>query len=329
MGNTEFSEPSFLVDLPEGIYLERWQKLVNLIARIFHSSGAWLMQANQNGIEAIVASSGTDHAYNAGVFVNKDVHVYCQEVISKNKQLYVPNANESDDWQNNPEFVVDGYCSYLGVPVCWPDGRVFGTLCTLERKKTDYSEDFIELINQLKLVIEADLLSLHQIQLLSDISIKDESTGLYNRRGLHILFDEKMALAKRQELNVSVAYFDLDNLKSVNDHYGHLLGDSYIKHFATILTKTLRDEDLLCRIGGDEFVAVMLQNHGYDKNTLLKRLHDSFYQYLPVELTTFNPGFSMGYKEYSVFQSLDLQSILEQTDELMYREKIFKKKKVV
>lgn len=323
------SQSSFLENLPEGISLEKWQKLVDLIARIYHSSGAWLMQSNSNGIEAIVASSNRDHDYQPGSFVNKDIHTYCQEVIAKKKALYVPNAQQDARWNNNPEFVVDGYCSYLGVPVCWPDGSVFGTLCTLERKASDYSEDFIELINQLKLVIEADLLSLQQIQLLTDISIKDENTGLYNRRGLNILFEEKMTLAKRQELNVSAAYFDLDNLKSVNDRHGHLMGDLYIKHFATILSKTLRDEDLLCRVGGDEFVAIMLQNHGYDKATLLKRLHESFYQYLPAELTAFNPGFSMGYKEYSVFQSLDLKQILEQTDELMYREKILKKKRAV
>ena len=329
MGVQNFSQPSFLEDVPNGVSLEKWQKLVDLVARIYHSSGAWLMQASDNGIEAIVASSSRDDDYQADTFVNKDIYIYCQEVIAKNKPLYVPNAETDEKWKNNPGFVVDGYCSYLGVPVCWPDGSVFGTLCTLERKPSDYSEDFIELISQLKLVIEADLLSSQQIQLLSDISIKDESTGLYNRRGLNILFEEKMILAKRQELNVSVAYFDLDNLKSVNDRHGHLLGDQYIKHFATILNKTLRDEDLLCRIGGDEFVAIMLQNHGYDKATLLKRLHESFNQYLPVELTAFNPGFSMGYKEYSVFQSLDLQRILEQTDELMYREKILKKKKAV
>lgn len=329
MDTQNISHVSFLEKLPEGISLEKWQKLVDLIARIYHSSGAWLMQASNNGIEAIVASSSRDDSYQAGNLVNKDIHIYCQKVISTNKSLYVPDSQNDDQWHNNPDFIVNGYCSYLGVPLCWPDGSVFGTLCTLARSPSDYSQDFIELMNQLKLVIEADLLSLQQIQLLSDISIKDESTGLYNRRGLNILFEEKMTLAKRQELNVSAAYFDLDNLKSVNDRHGHLMGDLYIKHFATILSKTLRDEDLLCRVGGDEFLAIMLQNHGYDKATLLKRLHESFYQYLPAELSAFNPGFSMGYKEYSVFQSLDLQKILEQTDELMYREKILKKKRAV
>ncbi|MEH6347149.1 MAG: sensor domain-containing diguanylate cyclase [Bermanella sp.] len=329
MNNDIFSHHSFLEELPQGVSLQKWQKLVDLIARIYHSSGAWLMQANEHGIEAIVASKGTDHTYPAGYCVKKDIHIYCQEVINNNQKLYVPNAEIGDNWRNNPEFVGDGYASYLGVPVCWPDGSVFGTLCTLERKQTDYSDDFIELINQLKLVIEADLLSLQQIQLLSDISIKDESTGLYNRRGLRILFEEKLANAKRQELNVTAAYFDLDNLKSVNDRHGHLLGDLYIKHFSTTLTKTLRDEDLLCRIGGDEFLVIMLQNHGYDKNTLLKRLYDSFYKFLPAELTALRPGFSMGYKEYSIFQPLDINSIMKETDALMYKAKILKKKKVV
>ncbi len=329
MNNNIFSQHSFLQELPQGISLQKWQKLVNLIARIYHSSGAWLMQANENGIEAIVASTGTGHAYSAGHCVKKDIHIYCQEVITSNQQLYVPNASVNNHWHNNPEYMADGYCSYLGVPVCWPDGSVFGTLCTLERKQTQYSDDFIELIGQLKLVIEADLLSLQQIQLLSDISIKDEATDLYNRRGLHILFEEKLATAKRQELKISAAYFDLDNLKSVNDRHGHLLGDLYIKHFATTLTKTLRDEDLLCRIGGDEFVAIMLQNHGYDKATLLKRLHESFYKGMPNKLARIHAGFSMGYKEFSVFQPLDLHQILEQTDELMYKEKILKKKKAV
>jgi len=328
MTKQSFSQHSFLQDLPQGVSLDKWQKLVDLIARIYHSAGAWLMQANENGIEAIVASSGDGHAYPVGYCVKKDIHIYCQEVISKNQRLYVKDASVDPCWNNNPEFK-DGYSSYLGVPVCWPDGSVFGTLCTLEKSQTEYDDDFVELINQLKLVIEADLLSIQQIQLLSDISIKDESTGLYNRRGLHVLFEEKLASAKRQEYKMSVVFFDLDNLKAVNDRHGHVLGDLYIKHFSTTLMKTFREEDLLSRIGGDEFVAVMLQNHGYDQSCLHRRLTECFEKYLPEELKPLNAGFSMGLKEYSVFQPIDLNSVLQETDALMYKDKIRKKKKTI
>lgn len=86
------------------------------------------------------------------------------------------------------------------------------------------------------------------------ISFHDQLTGLYNRR----FFEAELErLSKSRELPLSIIVADINNLKEVNDTYGHKMGDQYIKRAARELKSVLREEDILARIGGDEFAAVL------------------------------------------------------------------------
>lgn len=85
------------------------------------------------------------------------------------------------------------------------------------------------------------------------LAIRDELTGLPNRRALgeRLMFTEKRA--KQLQQNVTVLMMDLDKFKSINDSYGHSAGDAALKHVAEIAKRSLREVDFLARIGGDEF----------------------------------------------------------------------------
>lgn len=90
---------------------------------------------------------------------------------------------------------------------------------------------------------------------LEDAACRDYLTGLLNRRGLHTA-----ALAlRREDLPAAVYMFDLDNLKQINDTFGHAEGDRILKRFASVLRRQTRGSDILVRLGGDEFVVVMKQ----------------------------------------------------------------------
>jgi len=87
----------------------------------------------------------------------------------------------------------------------------------------------------------------------------DQLTGLPNRRLFHDLLDQCLRRAQRNREKVAVLFLDLDNFKTVNDCYGHEAGDQLLVQLATILRLCLRDSDILCRWGGDEFVIALGQ----------------------------------------------------------------------
>lgn len=89
---------------------------------------------------------------------------------------------------------------------------------------------------------------------ISDLSLRDDLTGLYNRRGFYLLASQARRLAQRADAAYSVLYLDLDNLKKINDRYGHDLGSDFLIKLGSLMKQTFRETDVIGRIGGDEFV---------------------------------------------------------------------------
>lgn len=118
------------------------------------------------------------------------------------------------------------------------------------------------------------------LQQIHTLSITDELTGLYNRRGFRLLADKTIRRALRGGERFSLVYLDLDGLKLINDSQGHGVGDSMISAIAGVLRQTFRESDILARIGGDEFCVLAL-GHTEDSAGLRRRLQarlDAFNQ---------------------------------------------------
>lgn len=98
------------------------------------------------------------------------------------------------------------------------------------------------------------------ISYLQDLSLTDELTGLFNRRGFIDNFSRALAGAKRYGHEGMLLYCDLDDFKSVNDHFGHPAGDAMLRHAATILRDSVREIDIVGRLGGDEFAVALIQS---------------------------------------------------------------------
>lgn len=98
---------------------------------------------------------------------------------------------------------------------------------------------------------------------LKSMAYGDSLTGLANRRATVMRFEEEASLARRTQAPFTVMLFDIDFFKKVNDTYGHQAGDAVLKHVAAILTAAKRQEDLLGRVGGEEFV-LLLANTGME-----------------------------------------------------------------
>lgn len=106
---------------------------------------------------------------------------------------------------------------------------------------------------------------------MEELSIKDPLTGAYNRRFLIRYLESSIASSKEQNKSIAIVMFDIDKFKSINDDYGHLVGDEVIKALASTLMKSCRDYDIVSRYGGEEFILVL---PGATEETALSRAEE-------------------------------------------------------
>jgi diguanylate cyclase (GGDEF)-like protein len=110
-------------------------------------------------------------------------------------------------------------------------------------------------------------------KLLIKQAMEDPLTGLNNRRAFGKQADREISQARRNDKHICVGLCDLDHFKSVNDVYGHEVGDRVLKHFSALLKETLRGGDIIGRIGGEEFAIVLAKDTGADTGQkVLERL---------------------------------------------------------
>lgn len=159
------------------------------------------------------------------------------------------------------------------------------------------------------------------LEMLRDLSLRDELTGLHNRRGFMSLADELQKRAMRHQEPFALLYMDLDGFKAVNDTLGHEAGDRVLQRVAELLRATVRDSDLVARLGGDEFVALLAEADAEAASQTEHRLR----QALGVAQEAVDPaervGFSLGTVVHQVSDRRSVADLLAEADEAMYRAK--------
>jgi diguanylate cyclase (GGDEF)-like protein len=102
----------------------------------------------------------------------------------------------------------------------------------------------------------AERVSLAQ-ETLRRAAVRDSLTGLLNHREFYRRLTDEIARAEREQSPLSVLMLDLDNFKGVNDSYGHLRGDTVLREVASVITRSVREEDVVARYAGDEFSVIL------------------------------------------------------------------------
>ncbi len=154
-----------------------------------------------------------------------------------------------------------------------------------------------------------------------ELSLTDELTGLRNRRGLMTLAEIELALARRMRRSMALFYGDLDDLKRINDTYGHAAGDRALRDAATVLHRTFRESDLVARLGGDEFAVLALEIVHQPVEIILQRLQDNIDYHNRTAGREYRLSLSMGAVHIEPGSSTSLEELMTQADAEMYRVK--------
>lgn len=203
----------------------------------------------------------------------------------------------------------------VGIPVAF----IAITRDITERKRSEVQ------LNEMNERLRLQLVEIEKLQaILHEQAIQDPLTGLYNRRFMEEALKQEFARAKRGNQPFSVVMMDMDNLKTLNDKYGHAVGDLALKSLSKLLKAQTRTEDIACRFGGDEFFVILHNADEIMASTRLQEWSESAEEidivhdgvHLPV-------SFSAGIASYPVYKSIE--EIIHAADKAMYEIKAKKK----
>lgn len=176
-------------------------------------------------------------------------------------------------------------------------------------------------------VVSKDISRFKQMEeKLRALSLTDELTGLYNRRGFFALVEQLLKLAKRQKKGLFMLYADLDNLKGINDALGHQQGDQALLDMANLFRSTYRESDIIARIGGDEFVVIPVGSAGDDVNVISSRLQQNVERHNERGNRSYTLSVSLGLTHYDPENPCSIDELLLRADKLMYEQKKNKRK---
>lgn len=159
---------------------------------------------------------------------------------------------------------------------------------------------------------------------LESLSLLDFVTKLYNRRGFLTEAEKRLEHASKNKIRVFFLFMDLDNLKWINDSWGHQKGDQALVQFAEILTKALRRTDVKGRLGGDEFAVLAEETPGFTSETLVNRIQKKIEEFNAKKDFPFQLSISMGIAHYDPDHPSSVDELMVRADKLMYEQKRIK-----
>ena len=155
---------------------------------------------------------------------------------------------------------------------------------------------------------------------LRSLALTDDLTGLHNRRSFVALATQQLKVTRRKGQELLLCFADVDNLKDINDSYGHKEGDLALVRTARALERTFRDSDILARIGGDEFAVLALEASGQHQQPILRRFERSLMD-LNADEPRYKLSVSIGVARLNPRRDVSLGELMQQADQAMYTQK--------
>jgi diguanylate cyclase (GGDEF)-like protein len=216
---------------------------------------------------------------------------------------------------------------WIGAPLK-VEGRIIGVVAVQSYTQRIYFDqedlNLLEFVsNQVAQAIERKRME----EEILNLSLTDELTGLYNRRGFTLLAEQEMKLAQRFKRNVFLLFSDVDKLKVINDTFGHAHGDQALREVAYILKETFREADIPARFGGDEFVVLAPDSSCDNLDFLVNRLQATVEAHNRQGDRPYQLSLSTGIACFNPEAPCVLEELIAQADGLMYQQKQARKGK--
>lgn len=237
---------------------------------------------------------------------------FCGHAILDDRIFVVPNAHEDERFKDNP-LVTGGpqLGFYAGCPIKGPTGLRIGTLCLIDKKPRELTDEGLGILRDLAAMVEGEIATL-------SLSVVDELTEIANRRGFLRVANHLLSLCRRLDSPAELLYFDLNGFKEINDTLGHKVGDDMLRHFARLLTRNFRAADVVARLGGDEFV-VLLAGKREASSIALPRLEEMARNKAhEIEGTL---KWSVGRAVFDPQKHASVEELLSDADSCMYEDK--------
>lgn len=249
--------------------------------------------------------------------------------IEQRESLYCPDS-ETDPRVDRTACRIVGLRSMIVTPLIHKNEAV-GVLKVLSKSINHYNEEKMQILKLLSRLIGAAIYTAEQYGQ-EELFIKattDGMTGIRNRGMFFELLSTRLAKAKKVEDRFGLIMVDMDNLKKLNDTYGHKVGDAGIVEIVDRIKSVIRGSDIFCRLGGDEFgIIVEKINHQKDMQILLDRIRGYVNREMLYENRRYDLSVSLGYSVYED-DEVEMQKLLDIADLRMYEEKKNKKKAVL
>jgi diguanylate cyclase (GGDEF)-like protein len=199
-------------------------------------------------------------------------------------------------------------------------GQVLQQVDEISHTLTPESPESQKLSNALQLTVFCAVRQTLLERELRSLALTDDLTGLYNRRGFLASATQQLKLAFRNKQEILLFFCDFDNLKEINDSYGHGEGDRALVLAANALAQTFRDSDILARLGGDEFAVLALETSSQYQEIILERLKKNLDKSRGSE-TRYELSLSVGVGRFEPRSPVSLGELMAQADQAMYEQK--------
>lgn len=287
---------------------ERFDRLTRLARRLFGVPIAVvsLVDENRQWFKSCVGLDATE--------TPRDVS-FCAHAIAHDDILMIPDARADERFHDNPLVTHEpGIRFYAGCPLTVPNGAKLGTLCLIDVRPRELDDEDRALLHDLARMAEQEIAAVH-------LATMDELTMLSNRRGFEALAQQALNVCKRLDKHASLLFFDLNDFKPINDTYGHAEGDRALATFADVLRNALRESDVIGRIGGDEFVALLTDAQPAETQKVIERLQQALDENNAEAQRGYDIRFSVGHTDFDPQRHASIADLLEASDRRMYEHK--------
>ncbi|HER25401.1 MAG TPA: PAS domain S-box protein [Candidatus Atribacteria bacterium] len=250
--------------------------------------------------------------------------------VVKNKRSMLLNYEKIKKLQENGELLDAGVITkdifWFGVPLM-VENKVIGAMAIQSyRSPNPYSQKDTALLEFVSSQVATAIERKRMEEELKRFAHYDTLTGAYNRGyGLELL-QRQIKMSKRDRSPLLLAYSDLDNLKDINDRFGHEEGDLAMIKVAKLFKSILREVDIIIRMGGDEFLVIFLDSSLREIPIIRKRLSQELTRLNQISKKPYQVEFSTGFSTYDPATPIAIDELIRIADEEMYEDKKSKNK---